>query len=388
MPYRPKDIYRGRRKYRVPLTIALSVLALLIVGAVALFYFLQQFLVYDQTGVTLQLPFMASDTAEEEFPEETSPTPTFEPVEVVVVYEDPDFSELDLGGWEELTPVKAAFIPYEDAASEAKLSAAVAGISSSSDQTGVVLELKTPEGQLAWASSCEMAVSYGTTGMMDYTETVDALHEKGLTAIAQISCLADGLLAVRNWPVALLDLAGNAYRDGDGLAWLDPYNRYVRGYISDLMAELAAMGFDEIILADLIHPVSDAAVYDDETGELVSTGFQYSVDVQTTQSPVNAVCQMARYLVENVPEETGVTISVLLDEDSLREGMSERTGQDTEIFWRIFARLYCPCDSWNAMTDLETAAETLNAGDVSARFVPVCDVVPEDMESFLLLPTE
>ena len=68
MPYRPRDIYRGRRKYRVPLTIGLFVLAFLIVSAVALFYILQQFLVYDQTGVRLQLPFMAQETVEEELP--------------------------------------------------------------------------------------------------------------------------------------------------------------------------------------------------------------------------------------------------------------------------------------------------------------------------------
>ena len=65
MAYRPKDIYRGRRKFRVPLMIGLFILAFLLIGTVGLFYFLQQFLVYDQTGVSLQLPFMASETAED-----------------------------------------------------------------------------------------------------------------------------------------------------------------------------------------------------------------------------------------------------------------------------------------------------------------------------------
>ena len=388
MAYRPKDIYRGRRKFRVPLTIGLSVLAILLVGTVAMFYFLQRFLVYDQTGVSLQLPFMASEAEEE--PAEAEPTPAFVPVEVEVVYEDPDFSELDLGGWEALSPVKAKFIPFSAAADEVKLEAAVSALSG--DYTGVVLEVKDRSGQLAWASGCDMAVAYGTAGLMDYTETVAALHERGLTASAQLSCLADELIATRNWTVVLRDLAGNSYRDGDGAYWLDPYNRTVRDYIEALMTELAAMGFDEIILADLYHPVSDSAVYespeDGEEGEdvLVSTGFQYSVTIQTTADPVNAICQMARRLVEGM-EGSETTVSALIDEDSLREGNAARTGQDLDIFWRIFARLYCPCESWNAMADLETAAETLNDGDIASRFVPVCEYIPENIDSYLILPT-
>ena len=61
MPYRPKDIYRGRRKFHVPLTILLFVLAGLFIGAVVMFYALQQYIVYDQSGVTLQLPFMQTE---------------------------------------------------------------------------------------------------------------------------------------------------------------------------------------------------------------------------------------------------------------------------------------------------------------------------------------
>ena len=385
MAYRPRDIYRGRRKYRVPLTIALSVVALLIVGAVGLFYFLQQFLVYDQTGVSLQLPFLTGEPAPEE-PVEAEPTPAFEPVEVQVIYEAPDFSDLDLGGWEDLSPTRARFIPFRDASDESRLSAALSGLSS--DYTGVVLEVKSREGRLAFVSECDMATAYGTTGLLDYTETVAELHERGLTAAAQLSCLADELLATRNWPVALRDPGGNTYRDGDGTYWLDPYNRSVRNYIADLMAELAAMGFDEILLADLYHPVSSSAPAESEgeDGESAGTGFLYSVTVQTAPDPVNAVCQMARRLAEGLAD-TGVTVSAVIDETSLLAGDGARTGQDLSLFWRIFPRLYCPCESWNAMTDLETAAETLNGGDIAARFVPICEYAPENFDSYLILPT-
>ncbi|MGM9614009.1 MAG: putative glycoside hydrolase [Oscillospiraceae bacterium] len=381
MPYRPKDIYRGRRKYRVPLMIGLFLLALLVVGTIVMFYVLQQFLVYDQTGVSLQLPFMETeDTAGET---ETEVVPTFEPVTVQVIYEEPDFSDMDLGGWQSLTATKARFIPYAEAADEMKLNTALANISAE-EYTGVVLELKDSSGQLAWASTCDTAISYGTAGVMDYTETVAALHERGFTAAAQISCLTDELLATRNWLVTLQTENG-AYTDSDGRCWLDPYNRTVRDYIADLMAELSAMGFDEIILADLYHPVRSGWDESADGETSADTGFTYSVTLQTEPNPVNAVCQMARRLVEGM-EDTDTAVSAVIDEASLVNGESARTGQDITLFWRIFARLYCPCDTWDAATDLEYAAEVLNGGEAAVRFVPVCNAYdgPDGFDSFVL----
>ena len=367
MPYRPKDIYRGRRKFRVPLVILLFVVAALLIGGISMFYILQQYLVYDQDGVTLQLPSMASEADSAPAEETVRVSQAFEPVEVEVIYEAPDFSDTDLGGWDDLTATRARFIAYDDAASESRLNAVLNGLSDS--YNGVVLELKSRAGTLAWASTSDMARGYGAAGEMDYTEIVASLHERGLTAAAQISCLADRLLGQRNWTVTLQD-AGGVYQDSDGMYWLDPYNLSVRTYIADLMAELAAMGFDEIILADLCHPAVD-------------TAFTYTVTLQTEASPVNAVCQMARRLAETL-QGTDTAVSVLIRSSSLY-GDSERTGQDMEIFWRIFARVYCPSDYWNAESDRAAAAETMYDGDIGIRFAPVCvDYTPEGFDSYVM----
>ena len=366
MSYRPRDIYKGRRKFRVPLTIILFVLAALIVGSVVMFYTLQQFIVYDQTGVTLQLPFMAAEAPAEE---EAVAVPTFEPVQVQVIYTDPDFSQIDLGGWEELTAETLRFIDFDTATDPVMLAAAITA-AANEDYTGAVLELKTPAGQLAWSSASETALAFGTSGYMDYSETVQTMHDEGLRAVAQISCCADGLLATRNWTVTLQTISGTSYRDETGVAWLDPYNRTVRSYIQDLMEELAAMGFDEIILADLYHPLSDIS-------------FTYSVTLQTAPNPVTAVCQMGRRLVEAM-DGTGTAVSALLDESSLREGLGASTGQDIETFWRLFARLYCPAELGSAADNKVLAMETMTQGDGDARFVPVVPGAPEDFSSYCL----
>lgn len=366
MAYRPRDIYKGRRKFRVPLTICLSVLVFLIAGTVVMFYTLQRFLVYDQTGVTLQLPFMQTEAPAEE--ETAEPETTFVPIQVEIIYDDPDFSQVDLGGWEELEPAKLYFIDFNTAINSVALASAVS-TAQNEGYTGVILEMKGPSGQLAWTSSCETAVSYGTSGVMDYTETLQTLHDAGLTAVAQISCCADKLLSDRNWTVTL-QTGGSTYRDEDGIGWLDPYNRTVRSYVADLMTELAVMGFDEILLADLYHPASES-------------GFQYSVTLQTEPNPVTAVCQMAKRLVESM-EGSGVAVSALLDEESLRNSESASTGQDVATFWRIFARLYCPSQTGTSADNKVLAMETMTRGEISTRFVPVTNGAPEGFDSYCI----
>jgi len=366
MAYRPRDIYKGRRKVRVPLTIFLSVLAFLIVGTVVMFYTLQQFIVYDQTGVTLQLPFMVEETEEETA---EAPKPTFVPIQVEIIYEDPDFSQIDLGGWEDLEATQLYFIGFDTVVDPVKLATAVT-FAETEGYTGVVLELKGTKGQLAWTSSCETALAYGTGGYGSYEETVQTIHDAGMTAVAQISCCADNLLSERNWTVTLQTVGGTTYRDSNNIGWLDPYNRTVRNYIEDLMGEVAAMGFDEILLADLYHPYSD-------------TGFLYSTTLQTAPNPTTAICQMARRLVESL-EGTGVAVSALLDEDSLRNNGSALTGQDVGIFWSIFARLYCPSQSGSSADNKVLAIENLTQGDADVRFVPVSSGTPEDFESYCI----
>lgn len=374
MPYRPRDIYRGHRKFRVPTTIILSILCVLIVGGVVLFYGLQQYLVYDQNGVSLQLPFMGGGTAAvAPESENTAPAEILEPVQVEVVYDDPDFSDVDLGGWESLAATQALFVSYDDAAQEQKLSDVLDSVSSD-DYTGLVLELKSEAGQLAWPSASELAVSYGTAGTMDYTDTVAAIHEKNMTAAAQISCCADSAMATRNWPLALQSAPGVPYQDGDRNYWLDPYNRTVRNYLADLVRELAAMGFDEIILSNLYHPVSESA-------------FTYSVTIQTTPDPVAAVCAMGRRLAESL-SGTETAVSALIDADSMRNASSAQTGQDLEIFWRLFARLYCPSNVYNSSSDIELATSSLTQGDASVRLALVCPYTPENVTSYVIAAPE
>ena len=369
MSYKPRDVYRGRRKFKVPLTIFLFVVAGVLVLAVVLFYGLQQYLVYDQNGVTLQLPFSGQSKTEEQAVATAQQTAASDDVQVDVVYENPDFSDIDLTVGENLSSIKGFFVDYQDVVNSTAL-ASKASIAQSQGCNSIILEMKPQSGQLAWNSTTDTAVGYGTAGTVDFTDTVASLHQQGFSVAAQISCCADTLLATRNWTIALQDSSGAPYADSSGVHWLDPYNHAVRDYLIGLMKELVSMGFDEIILSDLCHPINDS-------------GFKYTVSLQTDPSPVTAICQLGRKLAEAM-DSSDVTLSVLISESSLQNDLSASTGQDLSIFWRLFDRLYCSADTDNASSDLEKASSFLSDGSAANRFVPVCTHAPSGFDSWVL----
>ena len=132
------------------------------------------------------------------------------------------------------------------------------------------------------------------------------------------------------------------------------------------------MGFDEIVLADLEHPVADG-----------DAPFTYTTELRTSPDPVVAVCQMGRRVAAAL-EGTGAAVSVRLNDASLRQGLGAQTGQDISIFWRLFARLYCPTGPDLLANDMELAIDKMNDGDKDVRFVPVSYAIPDVCDSCVI----
>lgn len=351
--------------------IVLFGLAFLILSTVAAFYGLQQFVVYDESGVTLQFS-APEEEAETPAAEAPAATPDVSGMQVTIVYRDPDFSQVSLPVGEDLPAVKAGYVSYYEATDPLRLTARITELQTAG-YSDFIMDLKTASGTLAWASQSGTAIGYGTNGLMDYTETLAALHEQGAHVSARISVCADNLLAVRNWPLALRAAAGTPYVDSENVFWLDPYNRELRLYIIDLIGELAAQGFDEIILDDLYHPISDQ-------------GFSYSVTLHTEASPRASVGQLAVKLAE-AAQEYDIALSVCVDGDSLRYDLADQTGQDLELFWRVFDRIYCSGSRDVAASDRDQA---LSFGGSRDRFVPICAYeAPEGFDSYVVyIPEE
>ena len=369
---RKQEFYKGRRKRRnyalIPFVILLALIALIIV----LFYSMQKYAVISKEGVTMVLP---GDEPEENTVVDSSGNEirVFDRVETDLVFDPPDYSRIEAVAGRDAKPLRAIYVEAEDVNTDHLMEMA-ARLSSGN---ALLLEMKPRAGALVWNSQAALANRYGlyyqsalSTDMAKVLEDLRAYgeeHDKYIYLVAQISCCVDDLLPVRTTDYTLRTEAGWDYRDDNG-TYLDPYSADVRNYIVELCRELYAMGFDEVVLADVMHPVPS------ESGN----NFMYSAEMSTTPSPVNAVCGFALYVAEQLEDEAGL-LSIYLDSARALVGADESTGQNGVLFSKVFDRIYYRTDKWTYTYNLQDMEGTITVGELTDRLVPVViNYLPEN----------
>ena len=342
------------------LTTVLFVVVLLILTAILLFYYLQRYIVYEQDGLRLALPFLATEAAA---PAEETYVPSGAVAEVEIA--KPDHADMTPVSWEGLTVLRGRRLAASSLTPET--AAAAAAELESAGANALVLEMKPPSGQLVWRSDVALAAAYAVSGIADFSGTVAALKEQGIYLVAEFSCCVDDLMAIRNPPLALRDTAGHVFADERG-AWLDPYSRGAREYLTALCLELAAMGFDELLLTNVGHPDADVI---------------YSREMTGLSGREAAVSNFALALTQALAD-TEIRVSALLETAALRAESSAVNGQSLPVFLRVFQRVYVPTDGtmWEADRALVAAAlasEAAFGGDAALplRFVPILPAAPE-----------
>ena len=347
---RPRTVYRGKRRYRWIITVLLMILIVLLVAGLWLFGFLQNYIVYDTHGLHLVLPF-SQDEDSGAANEEQQGVYTGPAVDAEIVVDEPDYASMEPIAGENVPQLHARYI------TAASISAAnLSGYASTLEaggQNAMVLQLKSADGYLSYRSTVPLVDAYGVNGSEDITEAVAALKEQGVYLAAMISTLLDDAMAERNAPLALKDWEGNAARDSLG-CWLDPYNVQVREYITDLMSELAVMGFDEVVLTGLGGP----------TGE-----FSFSQEMTGAPSLSDAVSAFA-LTMSRTAQELGLRCSCLCREDALRAGNSLAVGQDLSVLFKAFDRVYLHSDAYDLQNDLSLLRTSLS-GEEENRIVPI-----------------
>ena len=354
--YRPRTVYRGKEKTGRLATLIVSVLVLLIVFAVWLFYDLQQYMVYDKDGARLVLPAERAAAGAEALPAErpgTSFAAPGTPVTAEIIVDKADYSGLVSGAGAGLGSLHARFIRAE-ALTGTLLSSFITG--GLGDYDALVLELKPASGLLSYRSTVPLTGSYALNGTLELQGYAEQLKEKGVWLVAQLSALPDAALAARNAPIALKDAAtGGVYQGAYGAAWLDPYHTSVRAYLAALMAELKDMGFDEVLFDGLYLP---------------EEGYAFSVPMTDVPDAESAVSSLALYLRETADALELRVSGVAADGEN---------GQDAALFFKAFDRVACR-DGDKILPALESAAG--GAGDT--RLVLTGEGYVPDSESYIV----
>lgn len=346
MPVNSKDVYRGKRSHRRLWTVLLFILAALIVAAIVLFYACQKYIVYDANGLRVVFPIMETAApADDTTGEHTR-------VDVEIVYEEPDYSNILSNAGQDLQAIQAQYVTADRITPDG-LTAAAAAIKSAGGNA-LVLQMKAPGGTLSWKSAVNEASAYGVNGTAELAETIQSIKAQDIYLVAVVSCCVDSLMAQRYSALALKDSSGTAYSDSSG-GWLDPYNEIARGYLAALCRELAGMGFDEIAFSYLQMPFTDQE-------------FAYSVQTSTTPSRTDAVMNLAQYL-RSALASTGVRVSAVCSADSILQQKSAQTGQALTPFTKLFDRICVFADSSN-LQQLRSAIAADETFEADTRFVP------------------
>ncbi len=353
---RGPEVYRGRRKKLNLAGIIAGAVVALILLVVVLFFGLQKYIVFGHEGISVSLPGAGAGEdggvgAESEL----------EQVSAALEIAEPDYSAVPARAGEGLGDFIAVYVPAADVSLTGV--GRYVEIMDSYNANALVLEVKPAGGQLVWRSSSSVAASFGTAGTVDISTLVAALKEQDIYLVAQLSCCVDGLLAQRSPTSALALNTGASYADTDG-AWLNPYSETVSQYIVELCEELIAAGFDELLLQNLAMPITDAPI-------------GYTVQLSSTPTPEAAVCGLAM-TVSNALADYDVPVSAVINGAGLRSGQSAQSGQNVELFAKVFDRLCTVTDSgWLSGVDRDSMDQYFELGDPAQRYAPICSYAPD-----------
>ena len=369
---RVQVFYKGRRKRRNYLFIPFVILLAIISVGMVTFYGLQKYAVINKDSVSIELPILADKNAV--FDSQGHEIKSFDPVNVSVVLEEPDYSGIEAVAGEKVKPMRAIFVPYTDLNHD-KLQEYVGRLNQGN---ALLLEMKPRSGQLMWESQAEMAVNYGISVPSETTAAVRdflaEMEEKDIYLAAQISCCIDNLLPTRTSAYTSKNEIGMNYQDGNGF-WLDAYNEAVRKYAAQMAQELFDMGFDEVVLADVAHPTLTEPVT-----------LLYTNEISSQRDTSLAVCGFAVSVARQLQDRESGALSIYCD---TRPGLVKpdlTTGQDARLFMKLYDRVYLKTDKSAYPYNVEDIQSNVSIGTVYDRLMPVVEnYIPSDNSSWVLV---
>lgn len=279
--------YRGRGPAG---KIALAVVLVLVILASVGFILSREYLVYDESGRPhLKLPENQTQTAPETPPEDEEP--------LNLTIQEPE-KPARVGA----VTVSAAPLSAAAWQESQRAAAAVPGCNAA------VITVKDAEGRVCFASAA--AVHGAVSTASDTADALAAATGSDQYTIARMSCFLDPRAAEANVEtMGLKNTGGYLFYDGVNANWLDPGKPAAREYLCALAKELAALGFDEILLTDVTYP---------------TVGKLDKIDYGETMKAENLMTFLEE--MDAALAESGVTLSLELPETVVAEGSDNMAG--------------------------------------------------------------
>lgn len=156
--------------------------------------------------------------------------------------------ERDFFFFERPDKVRGLYLTAWSAGSRRRL-AALTALAERTEINSFVIDIKDATGYVSHRTKVPLARAIGATGEIripSLSYMLGKLEEAGIYPIARIVIVKDPLLAAARPGLAVQDTAGGVWVDGNGIVWLNPYQKEVWDYHVALAREVAEWGFPEI----------------------------------------------------------------------------------------------------------------------------------------------
>ncbi len=327
------DTYRGRSTATDKLRVTAVVLFVLVLLVGAGLLFGQEYIVYTDHGLRLDLPFLQVE--DQSRPEEDLGTVT-----VVVEEEKPEGDESQ--GQPQIPekvqpPLRAVQLSLEDVADGTALEKARA-----QGANAIILEMKDYWGKLGYFSALPAASHVGANVQpAGINEAITVLAAEDITLIARVACFRDRLLA-GDPTYAIETNSGKRWIDYESVRWSNPAKETVRSYLAEIARELAELGFDEIVLEYWGYP-------NEQEGQL---GYIKKGSYYDPEHLDDVITQFLAEMTESLTETE--TVLSLRGETSLLEGAQDQSGRTLEQLMGLEGRIWLE-DAQRAVQALEGA---------------------------------
>ena len=318
--------YRGRRRGGNPvLKIIIALLVLILLAFLVFMVLLGGRVEYTDEGVRLVLPW-----TEEQPNQPDEPVDPPSPSSPIIVIEDPDEPTQEPASEPEPEVESIGAVEVTDID---LIEGRAASLVTEAGGNALVVEMKDSGGRVYWDSKTALPGAFAdprgvATDKSAVRAAIQALAEEGsLYLVARVNCFRDQVLVANKVGGPLMTKGGNMWYDSHGLRWVSPASEEVRTYLIQLCLELAALGFDEILLDCAGYP------YFGEVHVLATDALR----PEDLSGPVE---QFWRELKAALAAEN-VRMSVLVNED-MALGSDEHSGITPDLLGRYADRVWAP----------------------------------------------
>lgn len=310
--------YRGRRTITDVLKFIAAALAVLVVLVLAGTLYCQRYIVYTDEGPKLELPpFLEVFRREQREPNGSSSLPDPGDVSIII---DPDGSQAGVEA-----PPEAGYYLLELPVGDVTGGTAAARLEEAG-AAALILQVKDSSGRLAWHSEQPAARRAEVNAPQSNNDALKRWNGGEWYTIARVCCFRDDSAPYFMNNLALRQGVEFNWRDELALRWLSPAHEAAQAYIAGLCGELAALGFDEIVLEQFHFPTRGKV-------EKINRGDRYDPDRFTGE--------MEEFLdqVLQAVGPYGTKVSLRVERDTLA-GAESISGVTAELLERYAHRIW------------------------------------------------